>query len=118
MAGVAFHHGVEAEQPLYTMPSGLPVCYGNWTIRKISEHCRRHRTDVLLAGMQLNFIADVVRGVAALKPKVVVLYPPHEKFHAMMGAVSEPWAAFGDAVRSRFPDVAVHLAEPGFELPL
>jgi hypothetical protein len=36
----------------------------------------------------------------------------------MMGAASEPWSAFGDAVRSRFPDVAVHLAEPGFELAL
>ena len=60
----------------------------------------------------------VVRGVGALKPKVVVLYPPHEKFHAMMGAVSEPWPAFGDAVRSRFPDVAGHLAQPGFELAL
>jgi hypothetical protein len=36
----------------------------------------------------------------------------------MMGAVSEPWPVFGDAVRSRFPDVAVHLAQPGFELAL
>jgi hypothetical protein len=36
----------------------------------------------------------------------------------MMGAVSEPWSAFGDAVRSRFPDVAVHLAQPGFELAI
>ncbi len=88
------------------------------TDAEIGDLGRRHRTDVLLAGMQLNFIPDVVRGVGALKPKVLVLYPPHEKFHAMMGAVSEPWAAFGDAVRSRFPDVAVHLAEPGFELPL
>ena len=88
------------------------------TDAEITDLGRRHRTDVLLAGMQLNFIADVVRGVGALKPKILVLYPPHEKFHAMMGAVSEPWPAFGDAVRSRFPDVAVHLAEPGFELSL
>ncbi|MHA0111859.1 hypothetical protein ACXYUI_33015, partial [Klebsiella pneumoniae] len=74
------------------------------------------RTDVLLAGMQLNFMADVVRGVAALKPKIVVLYPPHEKFHAMMGAVSEPWPSFATAVRERFPGVTVHIAEPGFSL--
>jgi len=46
----------------------------------------------------------------------VVLYPPHEKFHAMMGAVSEPWPVFADAVRARFPDIEVHIAEPGFEL--
>ena len=55
------------------------------TDAEISDLGRRHRTDVLLAGMQLNFIADVVRGVGALKPKVVVLYPPHEKFHAYDG---------------------------------
>ena len=58
------------------------------TDAEIADLGRRHRTDVLLAGMQLNFIDDVVRGVAALRPKVVVLYPPHEYFHAMMGAVS------------------------------
>lgn len=77
---------------------------------------RRHRTDILLAGMQLDFMADVVRGVAALKPKVVVLYPPHEHFHAMMGAVSEPWPTFAAAVRERFPEIEVHIAEPGFSL--
>jgi L-ascorbate metabolism protein UlaG (beta-lactamase superfamily) len=73
-------------------------------------------TKVLLAGMQLNFIDDVVRGVAALRPKVVILYPPHDRFHAMMGAVSEPWPAFAAALTTRFPEIAVHIAEPGFEL--
>jgi hypothetical protein len=58
----------------------------------------------------------VVRGVAALRPKVVILYPPHDKFHAMMGAVSEPWPAFAAALTKRFPEVTVHIAEPGFEL--
>lgn len=79
---------------------------------------RRFKTDILLAGMQLNFIDDVVRGVAALNPKMVVLYPPHEKFHEMMGVTSEPWADFARAVRERFPHVVVHVAEPGFELDL
>ncbi len=106
------------------LPDGLTVMNYNegfntkMTDAEIADLGRRHRTDVLLAGMQLNFMADVVRGVAALKPQVVVLYPPHEHFHAMMGAVSEPWSAFADAVHSRFPDVAVHLAQPGFELSL
>jgi hypothetical protein len=68
--------------------------------------------------MQLNFVADVVRGVAALKPRVVVLYPPHEHFHAMMGAVSEPWPKFAAAVRERFPEIEVHIAAPGFSLPV
>jgi len=106
------------------LPDGVTVMNYNegfntkMTDAEIADLGRRHRTDVLLAGMQLDFTADVVRGVGALKPKVVVLYPPHEHFHAMMGAVSRPWSAFGDAVRSRFPDVAVHLAQPGFELSL
>jgi L-ascorbate metabolism protein UlaG (beta-lactamase superfamily) len=104
------------------LPDGLTVLNYNegfntkMTDAEIANLGRRHRTDVLLAGMQLNFIADVVRGVGALRPKVLVLYPPHENFHAMMGAVSEPWPAFADAVRRQFPDVAVHVAAPGFEL--
>ena len=107
-----------------TLPDGLTILNYNegfntkMTDAEIADLGRRHRTDVLLAGMQLNFIDDVVRGVAALKPKVVVLYPPHEYFHAMMGATSEPWPAFADAVRKRFPEVEVHTAQPGFELAL
>ncbi len=104
------------------LPDGLTVLNYNegfntkMTDAEICDLGRRHRTDVLLAGMQLNFVADVVRGVAALRPKVVVLYPPHEKFHAMMGAVSEPWPVFAEAVRRHHPEVAVHIAAPGFEL--
>ena len=88
------------------------------TDAEIAEIGARHRTDVLLAGMQLNFVDDVVRGGVALKPKVVVLYPPHEYFHAMMGATSKPWPAFANAVRARFPSIDVHIAMPGFELAI
>ena len=104
------------------LPDGLTILNYNegfntkMTDAEIGDLGRRHRTDVLLAGMQLNFIDDIVRGVAALKPKVVILYPPHDKFHAMMGAVSAPWPAFAAALTTRFPDIAVHIAEPGFEL--
>ena len=106
------------------LPDGLTIMNYNegfntkMTEAEIIDLGRRHRTDVLLAGMQLNFMADVVRGVAALKPKIVVLYPPHEKFHEMMGVVSEPWPTFAEAVRRHFPDIAVHIAEPGFELSI
>ena len=74
---------------------------------------KRFRTDVLLGGIQLNFTADVARGAAALNPKVVVLYPPHDYFHRMMGATSAPWQDFVDAVRERLPAAVVVLAEPG-----
>jgi L-ascorbate metabolism protein UlaG (beta-lactamase superfamily) len=104
-----------------TLPDGLTVMNYNegfnskMTEAEIRALAARFRTDVLLAGMQLHFIEDVVRGVAALQPKIVILYPPHDKFHAMMGASSAPWAAFARAVRERFPAVTVHIAEPGFE---
>lgn len=77
---------------------------------------RKFKTDILLAGMQLDFIDDVVRGVAAIRPKTVILYPPHEKFHEMMGVSSRPWSEFESAVRKRFPDIVVHVAEPGFHI--
>jgi L-ascorbate metabolism protein UlaG (beta-lactamase superfamily) len=81
---------------------------------EIVELGRRFRTDVLLAGMQLDFVDDVVRGVVALQPKVVILYPPHEKFHEMMGVTSRPWSEFAEAVRRAAPQTEVHVAEPGF----
>jgi L-ascorbate metabolism protein UlaG (beta-lactamase superfamily) len=78
----------------------------------------RFRTDVLLAGMQLDFTEDVARGVASLKPKTVVLYPPHDKFHEMMGVTSRPWNEFAAAVKARCPEMIVHVAQPGFQLEL
>jgi hypothetical protein len=88
------------------------------TDKEIEDLGARFQTDVLLAGMQLDFVDDVVRGVAALKPKAVVLYPPHEKFHEMMGAKSRPWSEFESAINARFPDVKTYVAAPGDELDL
>jgi len=76
------------------------------------------KVDVLLAGMQLFFIDEVVRGVKALQPKVVLLYPPHEHFHAMMGVSSAPWEDFAAAVRTACPGVLVVVAVPGTVLGL
>jgi hypothetical protein len=104
-----------------TLPSGLTVMNYNegfntkMTDREIRDLGARFGTDILLAGMQLDFIDDILRGVAALAPKTVILYPPHDKFHAMMGVTSAPWTEFARAVRERFPAIAVHIAEPGFE---
>jgi L-ascorbate metabolism protein UlaG (beta-lactamase superfamily) len=106
------------------LPGGLTLLNYNegfnskMTDAEIADLGARFRTDVLLAGMQLNFIDDVVRGVAALNPKIVVLYPPHDRFHAMMGVSSAPWSEFARAVTERFPQIAVHIADPGFELEL
>lgn len=83
------------------------------TDQEIRDLGGRLRTDILLAGMQLHFVDDVVRGAVALSPKTVILYPPHEKFHEMMGATSAPWTDFADAVRKALPKAEVVIAEPG-----
>ncbi len=101
------------------LPNGLTILNYNegfntkMTDAEIEALGKRFRTDVLLGGIQLNFTADVARGAAALNPKVVVLYPPHDYFHRMMGATSAPWQDFVDAVRERLPAAVVVLAEPG-----
>lgn len=101
------------------LPNGLTVLNYNegfntkMTDAEIEALGRRFRTDVLLAGMQLDFVADVARGAKALNPKVVLLYPPHDKFHAMMGAKSRPWSEFAAAVRAALPRAKTVIAEPG-----
>jgi hypothetical protein len=107
-----------------TLPSGLTVMNYNegfnskMTDREIVELGQRFRVDVLLAGMQLDFVADVRRGVAALEPKMVLLYPPHEKFHAMMGASSRPWGEFTAAAQEAAPNAKVVALAPGTQVTL
>lgn len=104
------------------LPNGTTVLNYNegfntkMTDAEIRDLGARFRTDVLLAGMQLHFLDDIARGVAALKPKVVMLYPPHEKFHEMMGAVSAPWTEFAAAAQKALPGSRVIIAGPGTAL--
>lgn len=103
------------------LPNGLSILNYNegfnskMTSEEISSLGKKFKTDVLLAGMQLDFVSDVVRGALALKPKVIILYPPHEKFHEMMGAMSRPWTEFQQALRSAMPECHVAIAYPGDE---
>lgn len=107
-----------------TLPSGTTVMNYNegfntkMTDLEIAELGGRFRVDVLLAGMQLDFVADVRRGVAALRPKMVLLYPPHEKFHAMMGASSRLWAEFVAAAQAGAPQARVVALAPGTQVNL
>ena len=101
------------------LPTGLTILNYNegfntkMTDAEIAALGKRFRTDVLLAGMQLHFVEDVARGAAALDPRIVILYPPHEKFHVMMGVESAPWSEFAAAVQGRLPRATVVVAEPG-----
>jgi hypothetical protein len=83
------------------------------TDAEIAELGSRFRVDVLLAGMQLDFVSDIARGVRALAPKSVLLYPPHEKFHEMMSVASRPWEEFVEAARRAAPGASVLAARPG-----
>lgn len=108
-----------------TLPDGRTVLnYNEGFNSKMSEDDlvvlkqQYPKVDVLLAGMQLFFIDDVVRGVKALQPKVVFLYPPHEKFHEMMGVNSAPWEDFAEAIRQSCSGTRVLVAYPGTALNL
>ena len=107
-----------------TLPSGLTVMNYNegfntkMTDAEITALGERFSVDVLIAGMQLDFVADVRRGVAALKPTLVLLYPPHEKFHAMMGASSRPWSEFTAAAQEAAPEAKVVALAPGTQVSL
>jgi len=101
------------------LPNGRTVLNYNegfnskMTDAEINTLGKQVRTDVLLAGMQLDFVEDVARGARALQPEMVILYPPHEKFHAMMGVASRPWSEFESAVRLAVPNAQVFTAAPG-----
>ncbi len=83
------------------------------TDQEIQYLGKQFNVDILLVGMQLNFVNDVARGVSALSPKKVILYPPHEKFHEMMGVTSLPWSDFVEAAQKAVPEMKVYSAEPG-----
>jgi L-ascorbate metabolism protein UlaG (beta-lactamase superfamily) len=109
---------------MLTLPDGLTIMnYSEgfntkMTDREIQDLGQRFRIDVLLAGMQLDFVDDVRRGVAALKPGMVLLYPPHEKFHEMMGAISRPWSEFVAAAQAAAPQARVVSLAPGTQVNL
>lgn len=88
------------------------------TDAEIETLAAQKRTDVLLGGMQLDFIDDVRRGAAALKPKLILLFPPHEMFHNMMGAKSRPWMEFVEAAQDAVPTAKVVAMTPGIQVDL
>jgi L-ascorbate metabolism protein UlaG (beta-lactamase superfamily) len=107
-----------------TLPDGMTIMNYNegfnskMTDREIADLGQRFRVDVLLGGMQLDFVDDVRRGVAALQPRLVLLYPPHEKFHGMMGVTSRPWSEFIAAAQAAAPHAKVVALAPGTQVNL
>jgi hypothetical protein len=82
---------------------------------KIEEVCelgQRFKTDVLLAGMQLNFEEQLSEGVAALSPRTVVLFHPHEAMFEKIGLRSSPPQIFVERVKRALPEAEVIVAKP------
>ena len=107
-----------------TLPDGMTILNYNegfnskMTDAEIEELGQSCHTNILLGGMQLNFTEDVHRGVKALDPDMILLYPPHDKLHAMMGITSRPWSEFAAAAQRGAPNAKVIIMEPGAEVNL
>lgn len=107
-----------------TLPDGMTILNYNegfnskMTDAEILQLGAHGRTDILLGGMQLDFMDDIARGVAALKPKLILLYPAHEKFHDMMGVKSRPWPEFVAAAQRAAPGAKVVAMDPGTQVKL
>jgi hypothetical protein len=82
-------------------------------IETVLELGDRFKTDILLAGMQLNFEEFVAKGAAALSPKSVVLFHPHRALFERLGLKSSPPEAFVEKLEKEMPEVNVHIAVPG-----
>jgi L-ascorbate metabolism protein UlaG (beta-lactamase superfamily) len=110
-----FHVAVEGGLTVMNYNEGFN---SKMTDAEIGALGRQLPTDVLLGGMQLDFVADLARGAAALNPRLVLLYPPHEYFHKMMGVTSRPWSEFVEAVQRAVPNATVLALTPGDEVDL
>jgi hypothetical protein len=97
----------------------MNYCEGFSDAMKINEILKmgqRFKTDILLAGMQLNFEEELSKGVAALAPKTVVLFHPHTAMFERLGLKSSPPQVFVDKISQALPDANVIVAEPQMSL--
>ena len=62
--------------------------------------------------MQLDFEKQLSEGVAALSPKKVVLFHPHEAMFEKIGLKSSPPQVFVEGVRRALPEAEVIVAKP------
>ncbi|HEC62635.1 MAG TPA: MBL fold metallo-hydrolase [bacterium] len=88
-------------------------------IEETRELGRRFRPEIVLAGMQLDFEKELSEGVAALSPKTVVLFPPHEAIFEKVGLKSSPPQKFVEEVKRKSPEADIIVAKPqcSFDIP-
>jgi hypothetical protein len=93
----------------------MNYCEGFSDIMKIGEIRnlgQRFKTDVLLAGMQLDFEEYAAQGTAALSPKTLILFSPHEALFDKIGLKSSPAQTFVDKISEVLPEVKIIIAKP------
>jgi hypothetical protein len=83
-------------------------------IEEVQALGERFETDVLLAGMQLNFEEYAASGGATFSPKTVLLFHPHKEFFDQLGKVSSSPETFAEAVKRELPDADVIPILPGW----
>lgn len=99
------------------MPNGVRImnyCEGfsnAMNVEEVRELGRKLKPDILLAGIQLDFDDSVAQGVAALAPKTVVLFHPHEPLFEKVGLKSKPPGVFIEKIRQQAPRVQIALAQ-------
>jgi len=99
-------------------PNGLRILnYGegfnnDMILDDVVDLGKRFQTDILLAGYQLNFEEYVAKGAAALAPKTVILYHPHEYLFKQLGIQTSSPEVFSKAIKKYLPDVKTIIAQP------
>jgi hypothetical protein len=81
-------------------------------LKNVVELGQRFKTDVLIAGMQLNFEKQLSEGIAAISPKTVVLFHPHNVMFERLGLKSSSTQTFIERIKGKLPSVRIIVAEP------
>ena len=81
-------------------------------ITELEQYSTKFKPDILIAGMQLNFEEYLGRGVGALKPKVIVLFHPHEKLFEKFKLQSSSPETFVSRIKQYVPNARICLPQP------
>lgn len=68
---------------------------------------KKFKPHVMLAGAQLNFESEMARIVAAVAPRTLIMYHPHEQLFKRMNLKSSSMQTFMESVGSVSPDVEI-----------
>lgn len=124
MAGLYFSNPYDARRMGFTvtLEDGRRVtnyCEGfndQTRLDRVRAVAARDRPDVVVAGAQLDYPAQVAAAAAILRPRRLVLFHPHTDYFAFIGLASLPPSEFVRAVRAAAPGVEVETVAPGRRL--